>query len=150
MQNEHPPAPRKSQAEIHYLLRCHGVTPTSQRVRIATTIFAEPQHFSADQLLARTNSDGRHVSKATVYNTLELFARKGLIRQLIIDPQRVFYDSSTHPHHHFYDPETRELTDFDCDQIDIRLPANLPPGSEIANVDVIIHLRRPAAAEAVR
>lgn len=136
------PSSRAATPEIHQLLRNHGVTPTAQRVKIATTIFAEPQHFSADQLLARTNENGRHVSKATVYNTLDLFARKGLIRELIVDPQRVFYDSSTHPHYHFYDPETRELTDVDCNDIEIRLPDNLPAGTEIAGVDVIIHLRR--------
>ncbi len=127
------------------LLRAHGVTPTTQRVTLARTIFSRAQHFSADQLLAETNKDAKLVSKATVYNTLELFARKGLVRQLVVDPSKVFYDSSTRPHFHFYNPETQELTDLDPDEVQVKLPNTLPPGMEIDNVDVIIQVRSPSS-----
>ncbi len=65
-------------------------------------MLSKPQHLSADQVMALANASGRQVSKATVYNTLGLFAEKGLIRELVVEPTRSFYDSSTHSHHHYF------------------------------------------------
>lgn len=139
--NEQPSPPLKTHAEILREFRAMGVTPTAQRLKIAAAIFARPQHFSADDLLSQANCEGRKVSKATVYNTLDLFVRKGLVRQLIVDPTRVFYDSTTHPHYHFFDQETQQLIDVDEGDVEVTLPTNLPEGMAIAGVDVIIHLR---------
>ena len=123
------------------LLRDHGITPTAQRVKIAMVLMERPQHLSADQVLARTNVTGKPVSKATVYNTLGLFTRHGLIQELTVDSSRAFYDSSTHGHSHFYNPETQELTDIPAGQLQLSLPETLPEGTEIDRVDVVIHLR---------
>lgn len=127
--------------EVSRLLRKHGITPTRQRVVIARAMLSRPQHLSADQVLELARSSGGKVSKATVYNTLGLFSRKGLIRELIIDAQRSFYDSSTHPHFHFYNKITHELSDLEQGNFDITLPERLPDGTEIDRVDVVIHLR---------
>ncbi len=123
------------------LLREHDIIPTAQRVKIASAMLSRPQHVSADQVMVIANEDGQPVSKATVYNTLGLFARKGLIRELVVDPSRIFYDSSTHPHYHFYNRTTQELSDVFPDEVEVTLPTTLPPGTEISDVDVIIHLR---------
>ena len=69
--------------DIGEQLREAGITPTQQRVQIAEILFAQPQHMSADQILAVVNSKGPIASKATIYNTLGLFARKGLVLSLI-------------------------------------------------------------------
>jgi Fur family iron response transcriptional regulator len=119
-----------------------GINPTLQRVEIARLLFARPQHLSAEQVLEQVNHDGRHaVSKATVYNTLNLFARKGLVREVIVDPSKVFYDSNTSEHHHFYHMDTGNLIDVAPGQLNVsELPA-LPEGTEAVGVDVIIRLR---------
>ncbi|AKH21445.1 Fur family transcriptional regulator [Sedimenticola thiotaurini] len=127
--------------KIVHLLRSHGISPTVQRVKIASAILARPQHLSADQVLELTNRTGRPVSKATVYNSLGLFARKGLIRELFVDPERAFYDSSTHPHHHFYNTETQEICDIDDDAIQINLDAMPPAGTEISGVELVVQIR---------
>ncbi|MCP4996055.1 MAG: transcriptional repressor [Gammaproteobacteria bacterium] len=132
--------------EITKLLRSHGITPTVQRMKIATAMFDKPQHLSADQVLELTNREGKRVSKATIYNTLGLFAKKGLIRELVIDPQRTFYDSSTHNHHHYYNPETQELFDVEPGLLDIKLAGELPEGVEIDKLEVVVHLRSSASA----
>ena len=136
-QSPMPPA-----EDIPRYLRERGITPTNQRVRLARAIFARPQHFSADQLLATANQDGQRVSKATIYNTLDLFVRKGLVRELIIDASRVFYDSTTRPHYHFYDPLTQQLVDVAPEEMRLSLPTKLPAGKEITGVEVVIHLRQ--------
>ncbi|MEJ2652950.1 MAG: transcriptional repressor [Gammaproteobacteria bacterium] len=81
------------------------------------------------------------VSKATVYNTLGLFAKEGLIREVIVDPTKVFYDPTTVPHHHFYNVDTGSLTDIDADTVVLESLPELPRGTTAAGVDVIIRVR---------
>jgi Fur family iron response transcriptional regulator len=132
--------------DVSALMLEHGITPTLQRLEIAQVLFAKAQHLSAEQVLGQVNEERVHVSKATVYNTLGLFARKGLIREVIVDPAKVFYDPTTDPHHHFYNVDTGSLMDIDADAVELkRLPA-LPQGTTEAGVDVIIRVRgRPTS-----
>ena len=135
--------------EIARLLRQHQVLPTEQRVEIAQLLFAEPQHLSADQVMALANRGRSVVSKATVYNTLGLLARKGLLREVIVDPNKVFYDSNTGPHHHIYDVDSGVLTDVAPEQLAIARLPELPAGTVPVGVDVIVRIRRLAGSPAV-
>src|SRR5262249_4159265 len=69
---------------LNQRLTSAGVRPTAQRLRIAALLLGRPQHLSADQVLAGLRGQGLRVSKATIYNTLNLFAASGLIRQLSV------------------------------------------------------------------
>ena len=115
--------------------------PTQQRMQIARVLFEQPRHVSADQIMQQVNTGRSHVSKATVYNTLGLFARSGLINEVIVDPTRVFYDPNTSQHHHFYNVDTGELTDIDVSSLSINDMPELPDGTVEAGVDVIIRVR---------
>lgn len=124
------------------LLRTHGITPTAQRVRVGQILFACDQHLSADEVLRRLRAEGARVSKATVYNTLNLFAGRGLIRQLIIDGARAWFDSNVEPHYHFHDETSGTIRDVPLPEVAFaRLPAP-PDGMEIAGLDLVIRLRR--------
>lgn len=123
-------------------LQAAGVTPTQQRIEIAAILFARDQHMSADQVLAVVNQTHSRVSKATVYNTLGLFAKKGLLREVIVDPAKVFYDSNTADHHHFYNADTGHLTDIQPESVAIAQLPNLPDGTVAEGVDVIIRIRK--------
>lgn len=122
-----------------------GVQSTPQRIEIAEILLEKPQHLSAEQIIDRLRESGSSVSKATVYNTLNLFTDRGLIRECVVDPERRFYDSRTNPHHHFYNVDTGELTDIPDDSINFESLPDLPGGSEIDSVEVIIKVRRAAA-----
>ena len=87
---------------------------------------------------------GQRVSKATVYNTLNLFARKGLLRALNFDPERCSFDSNTRPHYHLHDVETGELMDVPPDDVVFSRTPALPPGMENLGVDVVFRVRRQA------
>jgi Fur family iron response transcriptional regulator len=126
---------------ITELLQTHGIKPTQQRLQIAEVLFARPQHMSADQVLEQVNQRHGYVSKATVYNTLGLFTRKGLVREVIIDPSKVFYDSTTHPHHHIYNVDTGMLMDLEHEAINIMGLPTPPAGTEIDGVDVVVRVR---------
>ncbi len=123
------------------LMREHGITPTQQRVEIAHVLFSRPQHLSAEQVLALVNRDRHVVSKATIYNTLGLFVGKGLIREIIIDPTKVFYDPTTSPHHHFYNVDTGALMDIAADAVALSKLPDLPDGTVAEGVDVVVRIR---------
>ncbi len=132
---------QESDREIVELLRRHEINPTSQRVMIARLLFARAMHMSAEDIFRLVNAENRRVSKATVYNTLGLLAEKGVIREVIADPTRIFYDPNTAPHHHFYDLATGELTDIGPEQIHVSGLPPLPSGTSLAGVEVIVRLR---------
>jgi Fur family iron response transcriptional regulator len=123
------------------VLRDNGITPTHQRIEIAHALFSRCEHLSADRILAIVNDRACETSKATVYNTLNLFLEKKLIREVIVDPSRVFYDPNTAPHHHFYNIDSGELTDID--EADVRISGlpQLPRGVSVEGVDVIVRIR---------
>jgi Fur family iron response transcriptional regulator len=131
----------KSDTDIVELLRSHGIHPTSQRVIITRLLFLQCTHLSAEDVYRLVNTDNRHVSKATVYNTLGLLADKGVVREVIADPTRIFYDPNTAPHHHFFDVATGELTDISAEQIHVSGLPPLPNGAQLEGVDVIVRLR---------
>ena len=134
-----------SDEAVGSLLRAHGINPTSQRVEVAALLFSRCEHLSAEDVYSLMKTGGQRGSKATVYNTLGLFAERGLIRELIVDPERVYYDPNTKPHHHFYDVSTGVLTDIDASAVQVSgLPA-LPEGSELEGLDVIVRLRPSGA-----
>ena len=122
-----------------------GIRPTAQRMRIATLLLSEPQHLSAEQILASLRSSGARVSKATVYNTLNLFASHGLIRQLSVDGARAWFDSNVDAHYHFHDVASGALIDVPVPDVEFsRLPPP-PPGTEVDGIDLVIRLRRKAS-----
>ena len=127
--------------EIAQYLENHGVLPTAQRLDVGEVILSSPQHASADQIIARIRSKGSKVSKATVYNTLNLFCEKGLLRTVNVDPVRQYYDPTIEPHHHFYNEDTGELMDIKPDAIALQVKTPLPKGTEQAGVEVIIRVR---------
>jgi|SRR5882672_5381067 len=137
----HPPATRESVAR---LLQAHGVTPTEQRLRVGELMFATAQHLSAEQVLEGLRSSGARISKATVYNTLNLFAECGLLRQINIDSTRACFDSNTGLHYHFHNLDSGELTDVGVPEVEFRRLPELPAGTELAGVDVVIRVRRKA------
>ena len=123
-------------------LGAHNVIPTPQRIMVGQILFARPQHLSADQILKAIQGTGSQVSKATVYNTLNLFVERGLVLQVNVDPTRAYYDSTTEPHHHFYNVDTRELKDIPESEIELKELPELPSGTRVDGVQVVVRVRR--------
>ncbi len=123
----------------------YQITPTRQRVEIAEYMFRRPQHLSAEKILDGVNQGGHHVSRATVYNTMGLFANKGLVREVLIDRERVFYDSNNSAHHHIYNVDSGELYDVEGVVLDTTALPNLPAGTNIVDTDLIIRISKQKA-----
>jgi Fur family transcriptional regulator, iron response regulator len=133
-----PPIPRE---EISATLLRFGISPTPQRVEVAALLLERTQHLSADQVLARLLENDAPVSKATVYNTLGLFAARGLVREVMVDATKVFYDSNTSPHHHFFNIDDGTLQDVPAGAVVIDQLPEAPTGTCTAGVDIFIRVR---------
>jgi Fur family iron response transcriptional regulator len=135
-------ASRTAGADIAARLSACGIRVTEQRVQIAAILLSAPQHLSAEQIAEALQQGEVHVSKATVYNTLNLFAARGLIRQLTLDGSFAWFDSNVQPHYHFHDEQSGAITDVALEEVQFaRLPA-APAGMEFAGIDLVIRLRR--------
>ena len=124
------------------LLHRHDINPTHQRIEIAYALFSRQEHLSADQIMAVVNDKHSETSKATVYNTLNLFLEKKMIREVIVDPNKVFYDPNINDHHHFYDVVSGELTDIDAADVAVTGLPPLPDNVVAEGVDIIVRVRR--------
>ena len=136
------PSDTRITAEAQSILERHGVRPTTQRVCVAEILLTAPRHMTAEQILLALRESSRRISKATVYNTLKLFVAQGLARQIYVDPERCVYDSTMSPHHHFQNLDTGEMIDIRPDELAFAKLPPLPPDTEIADVEVVIRLRR--------
>jgi len=135
---------KSSRKDVVRLLTEHGITPTQQRILIAQEMLSRHQHLSADQVLQRVNAHSNTVSKATVYNTLGLFTDKGLIKEVIVDSSKVFYDSNTNPHHHFYNIDSGSLQDIEIEHVAIERLPEPPAAMKIHDVEVIVRVSSKA------
>lgn len=126
---------------IRRILEQRGAKVTSQRVALARILFSRPQHLSAEALLDLARKAGVRVSKATVYNTLNLFAECGIVREVNVDGTKIYYDSTITPHHHLYNVDTGELTDLPLEAVSFSDLPELPEGTEAVGVDLIVKIR---------
>lgn len=134
----------KDQNTIKSKLLEYDINPTFQRNEIARVLLSKPQHLSADQVLSLVNENDGHVSKATVYNTLNLFVEKGLVREVVIDPARVFYDSNTSYHYHYFNEDTGELYDFESDDMILNSKSSLPENTVQSGLDIVVRVKNSA------
>ncbi len=123
---------------ISELLSHYGINPTVQRQDIASLLLYQDRHLSAEDILTEVNKYCVRASKATVYNTLNLFVSKGLLREVVVDPQRIYYDANTRPHYHLYNLDTKKLTDICSDDLEISLLPNLPSELELDGIDIVV------------
>ena len=130
-----------SRSEILALFERYGILSTPQRLEVAEILLDKPQHMSADQIIDRLRDAGSSVSKATVYNTLNLFGKRGVVKEVMVDPTRKFYDSTTDPHHHFYNVDTGELRDIPDEQVCFSELPTLPEGTRSDSIEVLIRIR---------
>lgn len=124
-------------SDVVSMLQHYKISPTRQRVEIAEFLFQRPQHLSAEKILDGVTDAGNRVSRATVYNTMGLFTNKGVVREVLIDRERVFYDTNTEVHQHLYNVDTGELTDVFDAEVTMLSEPELPEGLRIIDTDVV-------------
>ncbi len=124
-------------------LRAAGLRPTRQRLALGRLLFSGPtRHVTAEQLHNEAAAGDTKVSLATVYNTLHQFTAAGLLREVVVEAGRSYFDTNVSSHHHFFHVDTAELQDISADQIAVSAMPSLPKGCTLERVDVIVRVRR--------
>lgn len=122
-------------------LREAGLRPTRQRIALAKILFEDGnRHVTAELLHAEVQNAKMRVSLATVYNTLHQFTGAGLLREIVVDSQRCYFDTNTSDHHHFFHEKSNLLEDIPTGQVEISALPLPPAGTEITRVDVVVKL----------
>ncbi len=131
-----------SDTSVRRKLEAAGVRPTRQRVDLSRAIFGQgDRHFTAEMIYQETRSIRFAPTLGTIYNTLNEFARCGLLREIAIYDAKLWYDTKTGPHFHFYSEESEELSDIPDEWLPaIDIPA--PDGMRIDAIDVIVRLKK--------
>lgn len=124
--------------EVIAQLEAFGIQPSAQRVAVAEYVLVTDQHPSADQVFSNVSENFPMISRATIYNTLNLFVEKGLLRELHISPGKVVFDPVTTKHHHFIDEETGAIKDIEWKQLKV---SNLDKLTEFEVNDYQVILR---------
>jgi Fur family iron response transcriptional regulator len=125
-------------------LREAGLRPTRQRIELASLLFAQGhRHLTAETLHAEAAKAGAKVSLATVYNTLNQFTGAGLLRQVVVDAARSYFDTNTGEHQHFFVEDEDQLIDIPGEAITVSGVPAPPKGTSLARVDVVVRVRRP-------
>jgi len=124
-------------------LKAVGLRPTRQRMALAKLLLDGGNcHVTAEQLHSEASKASVRVSLATVYNTLHQFVDAGLLREVMVDPGRSYFDTNTEDHHHFFDQSEARLIDIADDAINLGSIPAPPEGTSVDRVDVIIRVNK--------
>ena len=126
-------------------LRSSNLRPTKQRLKICQFLFDREKtfHFTVETLNKKINKNGAtKVSLATIYNTVEAFTSAGYLKEILTSKNKSYYDTNIKSHHHFYDEETKELTDINYNQVKLSKVPLPPKGKKIKNLEVVIRLQK--------
>jgi Fur family iron response transcriptional regulator len=120
----------------------HGLRPTQQRVMLAQALFSKgDRHICVETLHREMQFAGEHISLATIYNTLHSFCEHGLLKEIFVDPERVYFDTRIDEHYHFFYEENGTLVDIEKKDCPVALPFTIPENAELKGVDVIVRLK---------
>ncbi len=125
-------------------LRSVGLRPTRQRLALAKLLFdAGHRHVTAEDLHKEARDADVGVSLATIYNTLHQFTEAGLLREVVVDSGRCYFDTNNTEHHHFFLQDGGHLVDIPASGITVENLPEPPPGTEVSRVEVIVRVAAP-------
>ena len=129
-------------SQVYDILRKVGLRPTRQRLGLARLLFENgDRHVTAEQLHDEAGNANLRVSLATIYNTLNQFTGAGLMREVVVEPGRSYFDTNTSDHHHFFHEDTARLQDIPGDAISVGKVPEPPEGTRVERVDIIVRVR---------
>ena len=126
-------------------LRLSNLRPTKQRLKICQFLFDREKtfHFTVESLNKKINKNkDTKLSLATIYNTVEAFTNAGYLKEILTSKNKSYYDTNIKSHHHFYDEESKELTDIKYNQIKLSKVPTPPKGKKIKNLEVVIRIQK--------
>ncbi len=124
-------------------IRSVDLRPTKQRIALAELLFSNGnRHITAEKLHGEALENGVKISLATIYNNLHQFTTAGLLREVVVDASKSYFDTNVEPHHHFFHEDQGKLEDIFSHQLTVEDVPDLPEGTEISSIDVIVRLTK--------
>jgi Fe2+ or Zn2+ uptake regulation protein len=130
-------------------LKAQGIPPTAQRVAVADYVLKTTEHPSADLVWQRVRERFPLISRATVYNTLNLFVENGLLRSWVLAEGRLVFDPMLERHHHFVDEATGVIHDVPWEALEVRRVKELD-GFDVSEFQVVLRGKARARRSAPR
>ncbi len=122
-------------------LKAHGIQPSAQRLAVARYVLHTSQHPSADEVFSRVRRGLPTLSRATVYNTLNLFVGRGLILQHSLKEGHVVFDPNLSRHHHLIDADSGEIHDLPWDAFEVSGVERIE-GFDVEDFQLVLRGRR--------
>ena len=130
-------------------LQAHEIQPSAQRVAVAEHVLWSDEHPSAERVWTEVKRSFPMISRATVYNTLNLFVQKGLLRELVLEEGNVIFDPKTDAHHHFIDEESGHIHDVEWDALKV-VDVDKLPGLDVREYMVVMRGRSRSSPRRAR
>ena len=132
--------------DVVELLAARGIQPSAQRIVVAQYVLFTDEHPSAEKVWARVKAGFPMISRATVYNTLNLLVERGLLRQLHLAPDSIVFDPKVEAHHHFIDEGSGRIYDVPWDKVKVCDVEHIE-GFEIRDYQVVMRGRKKGRAK---
>ncbi|MEH6402398.1 MAG: iron response transcriptional regulator IrrA [Sneathiella sp.] len=124
-------------------IRSASLRPTRQRLALAELLFSNGnRHLTAETLHSEALRSGVKISLATIYNNLHQFTTAGLLREVVVDASKSYFDTNVTPHHHFFHEDEGRLQDIESPELVVQGIPSLPEGTMISSIDVIVRLSK--------
>ena len=130
---------------VRHLLHEHGIRPSAHRLAVAEYVLETKEHPSADKVWKTVAGTFPAISRATVYNTLNLFVEKGLLREVHLSADSVVFDGKLEHHHHFIDEKSGAIYDVDFDRVQVCNIESLSSEFDIHDYQVVMRGRKTGA-----
>ncbi|MBL4741162.1 MAG: transcriptional repressor [Sneathiella sp.] len=137
---------RTDPAALEDRIRSAALRPTRQRLALAELLFSNGnRHLTAEKLHSEVLHSGVKISLATIYNNLHQFTAAGLLREVVVDSSKSYFDTNVTPHHHFFHEDEGRLQDIESSELTVLGIPNLPAGTAISSIDVIVRLSKQSS-----
>ena len=129
--------------KINSILRKLNLRPTKQRTAIINALISEGDtHVTASSLGKILEKNKFKVATATIYNNLNELSEKGFLKKVLVEKDRMWFDTNLRSHYHFYDEEEDTLTDVNKNKIEFLAFPKLPKGKDLKSLDIIINVKK--------
>ncbi|MGO9057955.1 MAG: Fur family transcriptional regulator [Candidatus Binataceae bacterium] len=122
------------------VLRKRGIQPSAHRVAVAGYVLNSCDHPSAENVASEVRKTFPMISRATVYNTLNLLVDKGLLREFVLDDGKTVFDANMDHHHHFVDEQSGRVYDIPWESLRVSRLESLK-GFEVKEYQVVVRGR---------